>query len=349
EYQQVVYGADSYTFYRSEEYAGASRATKRETGRGYDMKLDIVLFTRDGAGNVATTQKMLVWIGNQPSHNIEMHPENAVYVSGLMFTDADSETITVTGNVDDGYRMYAAFQEVGSDLSFDDLKSTPPFTGDFSFTHTVGKGKNYLCYLVTDDEGNTHVASLLNAHVTPVPFKESIDAYGEWGEWKNGGNCQYEFGGIINGSYSGEFQIRRNIANPSIVNIRLLIGTDALFNGVDRDIIVDLETSLVNMPLHDTGIQAEGYEYITASDSYTCFNDLNFIGNNVLYNNGWAIRVRTCYCYAYTGSTDKLLNDGMEYMYLPAPIEAILSDDYQPTSSAKLPSASTPTKLEISR
>jgi hypothetical protein len=136
-----------------------------------------VLFTRDEAGNVATTQKMLVWISNKPTHNIEMHPENAVYVSGLMFTDADSETITVTGHVEDGYKTYATFIEDGASLPYDDLKSTSPLTGQFSLTHTVGKGKNYLCYLVTDDEGNTHGASLLQAHVSSVPFKESIDAY----------------------------------------------------------------------------------------------------------------------------------------------------------------------------
>ena len=348
EYQQEVYGTDSYTFYRSEEYACASKATKRETGRGYDMKLDIVLFTRDEAGNVATTQKMLVWIGNQPSHSVNMTPESAVYVSGLMFTDADSETITVTGHVDDGYKMYATFIEDGASLPYDDLKSTSPFTGQFSFTQTVGKGNNYLCYLVTDDEGNTHVASLLKAHVTPVPFKESIDAYGEWGEWKNGGNCQYEFGGLVNGSYSGEFLIRRNISNPSIVNIRLLIGTNPFFHGVDRDIIVDLETSLVNMPLHYTGIQADGYESITASDSYTCFDDLQFIGNNRIYD-GQIIEIRTCYKYILTGNPDKMLNDGMEYLQLPDHIETILSEYYQPSSSPKLLPTSSPTKLEISR
>lgn len=345
----VVYGADSYTFYRTEEFADASRVTRRSTGRGYDMKLSIVLFTRDDAGNATNVISRLVWIGNQPSCNIQMTPESAVYASGLIFTDADRETVTVTGSVENGYKMYVAFEEAGESLSYDDLRSTTPFTGEFSFKQTLGKGKNYLCYLVTDDEGNPHAISSIKAHITPVPFKESVDAYGEWGEWKNGGNCQYEFGGLINGSYSGDFLIRRNIANPSIVNIRLLIGTDALFNGVDRDIIVDLETSLVNMPLHDTGIQVEGLEYITASDSYTCFNDLNFIGDNILYNNGWAIRIHTYYCYAYTGSSDKLLNLGMEYMYLPEQIEFILSDYYQPSSSAKLPSASTPTKLEISR
>ena len=132
------------------------------------------------------------------------------------------------------------------------------------------------------------------------------------------------------------------------MNIRLLIGTDPFFNGVDMDIIVDLKTSLVNMPLHDTGIQADGYESITASDSHTCFDDLRFIGNNSIYD-GRIIEIRTCYSYILTGSSDKMLNDGMEYLQLSDHIETILSDYYQPSSSPKLLPASSSTKLEISR
>ena len=119
-------------------------------------------------------------------------------------------------------------------------------------------------------------------------------------------------------------------------------------HGVDSDNLLNLETSLVNMPLPYPGTQADGYEPITASDSYTCFDDLQFIGNNRIYD-GQIIEIRTCYKYILTGNPDKMLNDGMEYLQLPDHIETILSEYYQPSSSPKLLPTSSPTKLEISR
>lgn len=178
--------------------------------------------------------------------------------------------------------------------------------------------------------------------IAPLRFKDTMEEYGEWTEWKNISGCQYQFGGLINGSLNGDCLIRRNAEYPSLVNIRLLTSTDPLFNGVDRDIIIDLDSSLASIPRQNTGIQLDGYESVYVADSYTSLKSLYYITENKLYDD---ILLELHLIYEMSDGENLNSLEGSELLRLPAPISYILSEEYQSTPSATMASEAASLKL----
>ena len=319
------YIADSYTYFNTEEYADASRATKRN-GRGYDMKLDLVRFQYEG--DVAVHQhRRKVWIGEQPSPIVTTASENPMQTFGYYFTEAETETITVSMSVPEGYKLYLDILPI-EESYWENLLKLTPYTGETQISRTLDKGRHALLYMMYDEEGNLRRTGSSELIIAPLRFKDTMEEYGEWTEWKNISGCQYQFGGLINGSLNGDCLIRRNAEYPSLVNIRLLTSTDPLFNGVDRDIIIDLDTSLASIPRQDTGIQLDGYESVYVADSYTFLKSLYYITENKLYDDT-LLGLHVIYEVSDGENLNSL--EGTELLRLPAPISYILSEEYHST------------------
>lgn len=230
-------------------------------------------------------------------------------------------------SVPEGYKLYLDILPI-EESYWENLLKLTPYTGETQISMTLDKGRHALLYMMYDEEGNLRRTGSSELIIAPLRFKDTMEEYGEWTEWKNISGCQYQFGGLINGSLNGDCLIRRNAEYPSLVNIRLLTSTDPLFNGVDRDIIIDLDTSLASIPRQNTGIQLDGYESVYVADSYTFLKSLYYITENKLYDDT-LLGLHVIYEVSDGENLNSL--EGIELLRLPAPISYILSEEYHST------------------
>lgn len=332
------YVTDSHTFFNTPEYAGASKVTKRDS-RKYDMKLDLVVFRYGTDGSPLIDSQRVVWVGAQPTANVSMQTENGESIYWYLFTDEESTVITISGTVDDGYKLYLDIFPKDAENVGEELLGRSPLTGSFTITKNVTQGEQVLFYHLYDEEGNLRNCQSQYFIAMPSPFKDTIEEYGEWSEWKDGGTCQYDFTpNITTPTNTFEFDIRRNIANPSLVNIRLLLEAIDVAN---RDIIIDLNTGLATIPYHDTGIPAWGGENVCAADAYSYYKDTKYILWNKLSPSADSVQI-----YVIYEIDGEVSGRGVETLTLPDNIYNILSDQYQPSMAGK---GMTPSNLSSSQ
>lgn len=191
------------------------------------MKLDLVTFQYEG--DVAVHQhRRKVWIGEPPSPIVTTSSENPMQTFGYYFTEEETETITVSMSVPEGYKLYLDILPI-EESYWENLLKLTPYTGETQISRTIDKGRHALLYMMYDEEGNLRRTGSSELIIVPLRFKDTMEEYGEWTEWKNISGCQYQFGGLVNGTLNGDCLIRRNAEYPSLVNIRLLTSTDPLF------------------------------------------------------------------------------------------------------------------------
>lgn len=330
---------DTYTFYGSESYANSSHASRRN-GRGYDIAFDLVFYVSDNQGMPDVKQHILFQLGTPYTPYVNLNSEDGEYINDKVILHDDSEEVKIIGSLEEGYKGYIGLVKVGSDFSRNsvaqELLKTAPLTGSFVKTQIVTPGNYILGCMVYDSNNNLVNYTLQSLAAIKMPFKNSMEEYGDWGQWKEVGDCSYTFGGLITGTDKCNISLRRNVANPALVNIRIHIGTYELFNGKDLDLIVDLASGWVVSPMRDTGVNVEDYGTIWAADSYTAFQSEYYLGNSRYIFEEKECRIDMLYIIErYPGApleeSDQVY--GTERLSLPDTLENLLSDDYVSTVS----------------
>lgn len=339
-----LYVADAYTFYKSEDYAGSSYVTENEFVLdnhpiGYDFCLDLVSYRIDPSGNPTDTSRAMIWLGGSlpgQGMNITLPDEDTADISDIIFTDSETGTFNLTYYYKEGYnRQYDILTtpfESNKDL-VNYLKSRPVISGpgDETVTKTLPIGTYYICTLTTDNHGHVISFSTRELKIAAFPFKEKAEDYGEWGEWIDS-QCEYQFiNGLIMGGGTVDMKLRRNVANPDLVNLHLPFTEINLFNGVPRDFYVDLATGYVSCPYADTGISEVDYKSIYVSDYY--YANVQDKYNLPVFNEDFT-NVYLSLWYKLVRPNGEIQDTpAEETLELPASLLDILSGKYQPEAA----------------
>lgn len=344
--------ADAYTFYGTEDYADASSVEKVEGERKFAFCLDLVYFTTDATGNRNVTDRRVTWIGkSRPDINLYVNStQNTQNGTYSVFTDEASAEVTLQGYFDGDLRVYLdILPEDDRDIReiVDHLKSLDPLPSGYTVTRNIPRGSYGIYRLITDARGNVRNISADRLVIEPFPFKNNPADYGEWSEWKEGGECYYVFDGVISGQSYTPFRVRRNLANPDVVNIRLPYEEDPLFNGQPRDYYVDMATGLVSCPKADTGICQDNIASVYVYDLYTTsglIEDLSSLDSN--YRECYP---RLRYEVEYTDTEEPSYSSAFETLILPNDLRMILADGYVPPQNAPQAHAKAPRKISLDR